>query len=170
MRNTIIEYCGYDEETPPSNILLDESFDDCLYGVSSVCNNSVPAYNYNTLVKKLEDSKNFSHQQAIDYFNENILDKYEHVSFICFVDKSMNELSRYNENMIFFDDLNSALVGFKLEKNNEIVAAYERDLCIESLTNTMEDYETAYEWFEYNTTQTYVGENTPCILHDLQWI
>jgi hypothetical protein len=170
MRDIIIEYCGFDEETPPSNILLDESFDDCLYGVSAVCNSMVPAYNYNTLIKKLEESKNISNQEAIDYFNESILDKYEHVSFICFMDKSMKEYSKYNEDMLFFDDMNSALVGFKLEKNNEIVAAYDRELCIESLTNTMEDYDSAYEWFEYNTTQSYVGENTPCILYNLQWI
>jgi hypothetical protein len=165
-----MEFCGYDEEIPPSNILLDESFDDCLYGVSAVCNSNVPAYNYNTLIKKLEESKNFSPDQAIDYFNENILDKYEHVAFIYFVDKTTDELSKYNQDMLFFDDMDNALVGFKLEKNNEIVAAYDRELCIESLTDTMEDFETAYEWFEFNTSQSYVGDNTPCILYDLQWM
>lgn len=171
MRDTIMEYCGYDTDVSASNIFLDESFDDCLYGVSAVCNGNTPAYNYNQLIKKLEETKNLSADQAVDYFNENILDKYEYVSFICFTQKTLDEFAKYNPDMLFFDDLNNALVGFKIEKNNEIVAAYDRELCIEALTETMDDdIDSAYEWFEYNTTQSYVGDNTPCILYDLQWI
>ena len=171
MRDVIMEYCGYDADTSPSSIFLDESFDDCLYGVSSICNNNTPAYNYNQLIKKLEETNNLSANQAVDYFNENILDKYANVSFICFMEKTLDELARYNPDMLFFDDLNNALVGFKIEKNNEIVAAYDRELCINALTETMDaDVDSAYEWFEYNTSQSYVGDNTPCILYDLQWI
>lgn len=171
MRDTIMEYCGYDTEVLPSNIFLEESFDDCLYGVSAVCNNYTPAYHYNRLINKLEETKNLSPDQAVDYFNENILDKYENVSFICFIEKTLAEFAKYNPDMLFFDDLNNALVGFKIEKNNEIVAVYDRDLCIDTLTETMDnDIDSAYEWFEYNTTQSYVGNNTPCILYDLQWI
>lgn len=167
MRDIIIEYCGFDQTVRGK--FLRKSFDECLIGVSAVCNDFIPAYDYNLLIKKIEKKQKLSPKDAIDYFNQNILDKYPFVSFIYFTDKTMDELSVYNPDMLFFDDLTSALIGFKIQKNNEMVAAYDKDLCLNALSESMDDMETAMEWFEFNTTQAYVGEHTPCIVYDLSW-
>jgi hypothetical protein len=146
MRETIIEYCGFDEPL----MFLDEIFDDCLIGVSGVCNNFTPAYNYDKIIEKLNQTNILFHD---------LIQNHEDISFITF-------LSSKPETFIF-DDLKDAFVGFKIQKNKELVETYDSDLCLNVLTKDCGDEDSAMEWFEYNVTQTYIGVTTPAIIYKL---
>jgi hypothetical protein len=163
MRNYILEYCG--DNASEEQILLDEIYDDCLLGVTSVCFDTLPAYDYLKLSKMIEKNKNLSPKEAIDFFNEEILDKYPYTTFINYYNDIKENLSKYNGDMLFIDGMDSALIGFKIQKDCDMIAAYDDALCIQSLIDDgMEDETEAIEYFEYNVRGSYVGENTPCIV------
>ena len=68
-----------------------------------------------------------------------------------------------NEDMLFADGFDDALVGYIERAGMSSIACYDKDKCIEILAKDM-TYEEAVEYFYFNTAGAYVGENTPCFL------
>ena len=68
-----------------------------------------------------------------------------------------------NEDMLFADGFDDALVGYIERAGMPSIACYDKDKCIEILAKDM-TYEEAIEYFYFNTAGAYVGENTPCFL------
>ena len=66
-----------------------------------------------------------------------------------------------NEDMLFADGLDDALVGYIERAGMPSIACYDKDKCIEILAKDM-THEEAVEYFYFNTAGAYVGENTPC--------
>jgi len=84
-----------------------------------------------------------------------------------------------DEEAIFYDDLDSAIIGVAERCGMATVVCYDKDKAIEALMNTFIDveldedeiadgitienkkYEMAQEWFYYNTLGAYVGDYTP---------
>ena len=66
-----------------------------------------------------------------------------------------------NEDMLFADGFDDALVGYIERACMPSIACYDKDKCIEILAKDM-TYEEAVEYFYFNTAGAYVGENTPC--------
>lgn len=61
-----------------------------------------------------------------------------------------------------FDD---ALVGITVSNGQE-VAVYDVSRCIDALMRAHTwDYDTASEWFDFNTMGAYVGEATPIFIN-----
>ena len=72
-------------------------------------------------------------------------------------------VAEVNEDMLFADGLDDALVGYIERAGMPSIACYIKDKCIEILAKDM-TYEEAIEYFYFNTAGAYVGENTPCFL------
>jgi len=70
-------------------------------------------------------------------------------------------VAEVNEDMLFADGLDDALVGYIERAGMPSIACYDKDKCIEILAKDM-TYEEAVEYFYFNTAGAYVGENTPC--------
>ena len=68
-----------------------------------------------------------------------------------------------NEDMLFADGFDDALIGYMERAGMPSVACYDKNKCIEILANSM-SYEDAIEYFYFNVIGAYVGENTPCFL------
>ena len=68
-----------------------------------------------------------------------------------------------NEDMLFADNFEGALVGYIERAGLPTVACYDKDKCIEILAEDM-SYDDANEYFYFNVVGSYVGENTPCFL------
>ena len=68
-----------------------------------------------------------------------------------------------NEDMLFADGFDDALVGYIERAGMPSIACYDKDRCIEILAKDM-THEEAVEYFYFNTAGAYVGENTPCFL------
>ena len=66
-----------------------------------------------------------------------------------------------NEEMLFADGFDDALVGYIERAGMPSIACYDKDKCIEILARDM-THEEAVEYFYFNTAGAYVGENTPC--------
>ena len=66
-----------------------------------------------------------------------------------------------NEDMLFADGFDDALVGYIERAGMPSIACYDKHKCIEILAKDM-TYEEAVEYFYFNTAGAYVGENTPC--------
>ena len=77
--------------------------------------------------------------------------------------KCMNRdiVAEANEDMLFADGFDDALVGYIERAGMSSIACYDKDKCIEILAKDM-TYEEAIEYFYFNTAGAYVGENTPC--------
>ena len=77
--------------------------------------------------------------------------------------KYMNRelVAEANEDMLFADGFDDALVGYIERAGMPSIACYDKDKCIEILAKDM-TYEEAEEYFYFNTAGAYVGENTPC--------
>jgi capsule polysaccharide modification protein KpsS len=77
--------------------------------------------------------------------------------------KCMNRdiVAEANEDMLFADGFDDALVGYIERAGMPSIACYDKDKCIEILAKDM-TYEEAVEYFYFNTAGAYVGENTPC--------
>jgi len=74
-----------------------------------------------------------------------------------------DEIAEGNEDMLFADGFDDALIGHVERAGSPPIACYDRDRCIEILANDM-SYEDALEYFYFNVVGAYVGENTPCFL------
>ena len=72
-------------------------------------------------------------------------------------------MAEYNEDMLFADGFDDALVGIVERTNLPTIACYDKDKCIEILMKDMTSFE-AEEYFYYNVVGAYFGENTPCFL------
>lgn len=72
------------------------------------------------------------------------------------------DVAEANEEMLFADGFDGALIGFVERCATPPVALYDRAKCIEilMLRDTM-SYEEAVEFFEFNTLGSWMGENTP---------
>ena len=74
---------------------------------------------------------------------------------------SREAVAEVNEDMLFADGFDDALVGYIERAGMPSIACYDKDKCIEILAKDM-TYEEAVEYFYFNTAGAYVGENTPC--------
>ena len=72
-------------------------------------------------------------------------------------------VAEVNEDMLFADGFDDALVGYIERAGMPSIACYDKDRCIEILAKDM-THEEAVEYFYFNTAGAYVGENTPCFL------
>lgn len=74
-----------------------------------------------------------------------------------------NEIAELNEEAMFADGFEAALVGYVETYGNPVLALYDRDKCIGILMKrdgmTREE---AIEFFEFNVAGAYVGKGTPC--------
>ena len=70
-------------------------------------------------------------------------------------------VAEVNEDMLFADGFDDALVGYVERAGMPSIACYDKDKCIEILAKDM-THEEAVEYFYFNTAGAYVGENTPC--------
>lgn len=70
-------------------------------------------------------------------------------------------LAEYNEDMLFADGFDEALIGCVSRCGELPVALYDEDKCIEILMEEGLTVEEALDHFEYNVRGSYVGENTP---------
>ena len=104
--------------------------------------------------------------EAIRYFNIEILDKNPEISFVKESAENPDLLSEYNNEMLFLDGYPfNCIVGVRLKKDCKIVSVYSDFDCINSLMeNDGMSEEDAIEFFEYNTRGSYVGENTPAFI------
>jgi hypothetical protein len=164
MRDHILEYCSVDilEE----HMFLDVIFDNALLGVCYTMEDGfIPAYDIDLVIDKITENDNLTYQEALNFFNNNILEAYPMISFIKKSDESEEELSDYNKEMLFLPDYNkNTLVGVKIQQDRNVIAVYDDFMCIQSLIDEGLTEEDAIEHFEYNTRGSYVGENTPAFL------
>ena len=81
--------------------------------------------------------------------------------------KIMAEMKEHNEKALMFDGFDEAYIGPATRCGQPTLAAYSYTKCIEILMrdNKM-SHEGAVEYYEFNTVDAWVGENTPIIIHD----
>ena len=79
-----------------------------------------------------------------------------------------DEVAEANDDMLFADGFDDALIGFIERAGMPSIACYDKYRCIEILARDM-TYEDAIEYFYYNTAGAYVGENTPCFLTRIEY-
>ena len=83
-------------------------------------------------------------------------------------DERQEIISEINPDALFADGFEDALVGY-VEIFNKLVAAYDRDKCIDILMiRDGMSSEEAVEYFDFNVTGSYVGENTPAFITTLE--
>lgn len=74
-------------------------------------------------------------------------------------------VTMYNEEALLADGFEDAFLGMCEVFNRPPLATYDRDKCIEILVKRDEmTYEEAVEFFEFNVSGAWVGENTPIFL------
>jgi len=64
--------------------------------------------------------------------------------------------SRNDSSVILYDGYEEALCGYSVTKDNQFLACYEYQKCLDSLVNEGMDIDEAIEFFDYNTLGTYV--------------
>jgi hypothetical protein len=70
--------------------------------------------------------------------------------------------------VLFFDDLDHALIGYVTQAGGRALAVYDEERAIKALMdNSSWTRDEAMEWFLYNTADAYVGEHTPVIFHPI---
>lgn len=79
-----------------------------------------------------------------------------------------DELSEFNDEMLFADGFDEAIIGIVERAGQPTVALYDTRKCIKILMD--EDgmsYDEALEYFEFNILGSYMGKNTPafCTLY-----
>lgn len=160
MREHILEYCSVDilEE----HMFLDVIFDNALLGVCySMEDGFIPAYDIDLVIDKISENDNLTYQEALNSFNNDILEHHPMISFIKKSDES-EELSEYNKEMLFLPDYNkNTLVGVKIQQDRNVVAVYDDFMCVQSLIDGGLTEEEAIEHFEYNVRGSYVGKTHP---------
>tara|TARA_R110000764_G_scaffold770_2_gene2882 strand:- start:676 stop:942 length:267 start_codon:yes stop_codon:yes gene_type:complete len=76
------------------------------------------------------------------------------------------ELYADTDNILFADGLDEAIIGFD---PNLWKVVYSRNRCIEIIAADGMSTEDALEYLEYNTFNTYMGDNTPVWVEDFKW-
>lgn len=75
-----------------------------------------------------------------------------------------------DEEFIFFDDLDEAIIGVEERIGRPPVIAYSRAKAIDCLTKLLDDgddedaVERAVEWFDVNVAGAYINERTPVFI------
>ncbi len=77
------------------------------------------------------------------------------------------KISEVNEDMLFADGFDGALIGYIERAGIPAIACYNKNKCIDILTQDM-PHEDAMEYFYFNTVEAYVGENTPCFFTEVE--
>ncbi len=73
------------------------------------------------------------------------------------------EAAQHNEDMLFADGFDKALIGVVYKADQLPIALYDTFICLEILMVRDEmTEEEAQEFFEFNVLGSYVGPNTPC--------
>ena len=72
------------------------------------------------------------------------------------------------EGTIFYDEFDSAFVGFGWQFNVGPIATYDQDLVMEILMSDGTSGEDALDHFNYNVIGSYVGERTPIFLTNVK--
>jgi len=71
-------------------------------------------------------------------------------------------LAAVNEDMLFADGFDEALIGMAQSAGKATVALYDMDLCVTILEERDGmDAEEALEYLYFNVVNSYMGENTP---------
>ena len=162
MRDQVLDYCA--TEYNEKELFIGKQFDTCIIGICyDIPSGFTPAYDLDKILAILMKKKKLTEEEAIRYFNVEILDKNPVISFIKMSNETPDVLCEYNNSMLFLDGYpNNCIIGVRIKKDTKIVAAYSDADCVDSL---MEDDEMtdedAVEFFEYNTRGSYVGEHTP---------
>lgn len=86
------------------------------------------------------------------------------------------EIAETNSDALFLDGLdgdkeafNEALVGFSERCGMHSVAVYDVDKIIEILINKYDmSIDEATEWYSYNMSGAYMGEDTPIFIYDFR--
>ena len=79
-----------------------------------------------------------------------------------------------DEEIILYDNLVEAFIGFGFQQYRGPVAVYDRELCIEALHKQFAEdgsddpHTDALEWFGFNTEGAWLGEKTPIIVATLE--
>jgi hypothetical protein len=76
------------------------------------------------------------------------------------------ELYADTDNILFADGLDEAIIGFE---PNLWKVVYSRNRCIEIIAAEGMSTEDALDYLEYNTFNTYMGDNTPLWVEDFEW-
>lgn len=76
-------------------------------------------------------------------------------------------LATLNPDAVFFDDLDSAIVGLGSQHPNPPVVVYSESKIIKELEKDM-DPEEAEEWYAHNIMCLGIGDNTPIIMAE-EW-
>ena len=69
-----------------------------------------------------------------------------------------------DDELLFADDFDDALVGVAVRNGQPPVVVYDRDVCIQILVSRGMTEEQAEEHFEFNVVGAWVGERTPAFL------
>lgn len=84
-------------------------------------------------------------------------------------EQAMREsIAEFNEEALFCDGHDHALIGVALRFGMPPVAAYDYEAIIKRLMNWGSTREEAEEFFEFNVVGAWVGENTPLFVRDLR--
>jgi hypothetical protein len=74
-----------------------------------------------------------------------------------------------NEDALFMDGFDEALIGYIESCASSVVAVYDYDKVIGILQKDHEmDREEAVDWYEFNMVGAYMGENTPVFFHGFE--
>ena len=76
------------------------------------------------------------------------------------------EMYADTDNILFADGLDEAIIGFE---PNLWRVVYSRNRCIEIIAAEGMSTEDALDYLEYNTFNTYMGDNTPLWVEDFEW-
>lgn len=76
----------------------------------------------------------------------------------------ISEIAERNEEALFADGLDDALVGFTRNACEPCRAIYDVESCIDILMADGMTYEEAEEYLEFNTLGAYVGPNGPLFI------
>mgnify|MGYP003111639793 FL=1 len=84
------------------------------------------------------------------------------------IEEKKDYIAQYNPEALLADGFEDALIGLG-QQFNKTLAVYDRQKCIEILIDRdgMSEEE-AVEYFEFNVTNAWVGENTP-IFFEKAW-
>ena len=74
----------------------------------------------------------------------------------------LEELSELNPDAIVYPEYEDALIGI-ISTSHNYTALYSTEECIEILKKDMSE-DDAWDYFDYNTRGTHLGENTPSFL------
>lgn len=70
-----------------------------------------------------------------------------------------------NEDALFFDGFDEAIVGYARRCGQPTLAVYDYDRCIDALERGGMTREEAEEYFEYNVVGAWAGPHTPLVLY-----